>query len=326
MDENLYNRDRQRYYQEKFGVLRNNLQSLRALQIKYSRDYLPFYEALSSAYKVGPNKKAATEGVRKVNKIIVLLTNVIQGGTITAQDVSALYTLVDELEENRQYFLDQASKVQALQTKLEKISEETGVSLEDLGVSPEVARKAVRRDVRAGRAQTISVLRRQFPQTRAGVSRVLGGLGAAVAGPFTPLLRMGLGAGRDIFEFTGAVSRMLREARQRQFAAQFQPVAAGFPVEGLEQVLAARGLPPAVSAFRGVQQRRISLDEQTRPLYHFFEKGAYRAKWTKELLQSMQKAAKKERSLGALGLGRLASLFKGLGSAILPFIGKAGLA
>lgn len=311
-------------FYEVVNQTRASLQSLQAMRTKFERDYLPFYDALSSTYKTGPNKKAADQAARKVERVTVLLDEMIRGGSVTAQDTSALYTLVDDLEESRQYFIEQAATTHALQARIEKITEETGISLEDLGVTPELARKAVRRDVQAGRSSVLQTIRGQFPRTRGAASNVLGGVGAAVAGPFTPFLRMGVGAGRDILGAVSAVGRMLREARQAQFAAQLRPVAAGASVEDLEQMAAAREQGPSVSAFRGVRSRTVSVEDQTRPLQHFFEKGAYRAKWTKELLEGMREVAK-GRGGASAGFAGLSEKFQDLSLAIAPFIGKAGL-
>jgi len=318
MDKSEYFTNRAEYYRRKLGGLRSNMQNLRAVRKKMFRDYLPFYKGLASTYKVGSNKKAADEAVRMVDHAVVLLDEILQGDRITSQDAEMLYGLVDALEEKRQYFIDQAVNVQAVNTRLERLTEEMGVSVEDLGVTPELARQAVRRDAGESRAQGLSkLLRGQFSRTRGVGAQVLGGVGTALAGPFTPLFRMGLGAGRDIAGFAGSLLKKAQESKQAEFVKQFRPVAAEKWVGDLE------GRGPAVSAFRGAKEHSLTVDAQVHSLYRFFDKDAYRAKWTKDLLGVMRK----EKKIGGLGDGieGLAKKFTTLGSALGPFIGKAGL-
>ena len=321
MDKSEYFTNRAEYYRRKLGGLRSNMQNLRAVRKKMFRDYLPFYKGLASTYKVGSNKKAADEAVRMVDHAVVLLDEILQGDRITSQDAEMLYGLVDALEEKRQYFIDQAVNVQAVNTRLERLTEEMGVSVEDLGVTPELARQAVRRDAGESRAQGLSkLLRGQFSRTRGVGAQVLGGVGTALAGPFTPLFRMGLGAGRDIAGFAGSLLKKAQESKQAEFVKQFRPVAAEISVEDL-----AREQQPAVSAFRGAKEHKLTVEEQVQSLHRFFDKEAYRAKWTKDLLGAMRDLTQGRKAGGLSGVAGLTDTFKDLGLAITPFIGKAGL-
>lgn len=300
-DRSEYLTNRKAYYARLLGDTTQSLQSLRAVSVKYTRDYLPFFEGLAKLYKTGPNRKRSTETVNSVKRTIALIDSVVGGGGLTSRDTQTLYELLQSVEDNRQYFIQQAKQNQALGARIEKVSEESGVGIEDLGVTPGIVRKAVRTDVQQARVQSLSGLGRQFSRTRALGGKVLGGVGAAVAGPFQPLLRAGLGVGRDALGVVGSLSKMLQERRRTQFASALRPVAAGADIPLLERIQSARGTGPDLAGFQGVRQRKVSVEEQTRPLQKFFDKGAYRAKWTKDLLETMQgvsREAKKDRGGG----------------------------
>lgn len=325
LDRSEYFTNRSEYYRKRLGELTNNLQNLRVVYTKISRDYVPFYKGLSSLYKAGPNKKAADEALRTVERTLALLGEIIRGDSITSQDTSTLYSLIGDIEKSRRYFIEQAATTQALQDRIEKVTAETGVSLDDLSVTLGLVEKAVSRDVRSGYGHALTSAGRLFPKTRETISRVVGGVGAAVAGPFTPFLHMGMEVGRDILGATSSVGRMIQEIRQSRFAAQLRPISRDISESDLNRLAASREQPPAVSAFYGTRDRQVSIEEQTQPLYHFFEKGAYKAKWTKELLQSMREATKGKKDINLLDSGGLVEQFKNMSLAIMPFIGKAGL-
>ena len=91
-----------------------SMQSMRAIQTKYSRDYVVFFQELSKLYQIGPNKKRIIKALNDINNIRILLSDIIQENLISKEDSEKLYDLVEKIEDSKQYFLDRSQEVQAL--------------------------------------------------------------------------------------------------------------------------------------------------------------------------------------------------------------------
>jgi len=290
----------------RFDVGQFNMQAMDALHKKYTRDYLGFFEELSTLYKIGKNKREIAETIQLIEKARNLLSGVINDGIIGVEDSEKLYDLVEKIEAKKQYFLEEVQKVKALQEKISEVTEKTGVSSQDLNVTQELVKEGVRQSRRKAREGIGSFLERTAPRTYGGIAKVGAGLGTSLLGPFTPLAKAGIGVGKDIIEWRRKATEEKERKLGESYRSGLRPSAAI-----REQTQEARGTPPPVGEFRGVSNRRATLAEQVAPLKEFFDKDAYKAKWTQELL----KAAKEGRGGKGENVG-------GLGGAF-PLLGKA---
>ena len=304
----------------------HSMQSMKVLNKKFGRDYLKFFTELSSLYIAGKNKKEIDKTIRLIEKVQGLLNDVIEEGAISVPDSELLYNLVQQIEEQKKYFLEEVENVQALQEKVSKVEEGTGVSLEDLNVTREVAREGVRQARRREKESTTSFLKRTAPTAYGMGASAVQALGVSTLGPFYGAAKAGLGLLKDAGGVRKSLSEKKESALEESLKTSLRPGGGMSP--DFEGAQTARTQPPPVSDFRGTATKTVSLEKQTEPLREFFDKGAYKAQWTRELLNASKEKSKGADGgglLGGLGLGGLTASFKGLGAGLLPLIGKAGL-
>lgn len=303
-------RKRYYYYPSPLAVDKFNTRVLRALSTKLSRDYLGFFGSLSKLYTKGEQKKKLNSVVGRVRKSITLLDNMISAAKVSEDDVENLLADVEEINKSRDYFLAQAEQNRSLEGKIQKATEATGVSPQDLNITKEIIRKGaaqVRRRTREGAAP---FLKRTMPGT-IGLGAELGkGALAAALGPFAPIAGM---AG-TILKGIAGVGAGIREKRQlrreEKLAGRIAPMAQGFEPSVFERLRAKRAGQPLAAGFGGVARRtpfrRQSKEEMVFPLTYFFDKKAHKAKWTKEVLSRFKKLEK------GISRTRDGGLFKGL--------------
>lgn len=314
--------------ENKINLTTSNMQSLLALQKKYERDYLLFFQELSKMYQQGETKKQIDEALQNVDKIITLLKDIISYGSVSVKDSEKIYTLVDKLEEKKIYFLDQIPRIKALQEKVQKIEQKTGISLDDLNVTSDIAKESVAIS-RKGEVSQKSKLSRltNLPTVRNLASEAGKFAGVTAAGPFYNIAKDIFGFGKDVYSAAKGYQqdRIAKRDQQREedLMGSLRTSSSGeninrFDLEGLKS---ARNRPPVLSGFEGMSNRKPDLQQQVAPLKEFFDKDAYKTKWTKELLENSKAA--KDQKMGFFD--DLKSGFEGLHSGILPLIGKAGV-
>jgi hypothetical protein len=298
--------------QSKFEYGKHNMQVLQALQKKYARDYLPYFEGLAELYVRGKNKKALDEAVQKVKRVQKLLQEVVEDGQIGTEETERLYGLVDAIEKDKLYFAEEAQKVKAFQERVEKVTAETGISPEDLNVSREIVREGVRFSHKARRDAGAS-LRETLPSTYKVGGKIAHALGASLLGPLYP-------AGKVLAGFGGDVSRLSQRRRQERESRLGSALSASLRAHsGLDQFVSSRSQAPAISEFRtGLGDAHTKA--RTAPLREFFDKEAYKAKWTKELLASAKEGKRKRLDF----FDKLSEKIRGLSGGLLPLVGKGG--
>jgi hypothetical protein len=99
---------------------------------------------------------------------------------------------------------------------------------------------------------------------------------------------------------------MLRRRKERRLEESFRPT--GYPEK--RRVKLGETFP---KVFGYPEERKVG--PQAEPLWQFFNKEAYRAKWTRELLQRIKELGRKEKG----------GLLDDLSAWLLPLVGKAGL-
>lgn len=299
-----------------------NTDILEAIGRKLSRDYLEFFRSVTSIYKEGPLAKSANEALEKTKKTIILLSEVIRKGITTREDAKDLVGSIGEINGAKDTFLEEVQKSEAFRSQVQAISETVGVSPEDLSITKEVVQKGIKQ-VRRGREGVPGFLKRTMPGAVGAAREVAGGVGAAVLGPFGP---MAMGTLREAYGLGRGIAGKLQERREAKLAARLRPAVAGYPPEVFERVAARRAGGVPVSGIRGYGRRR-SKEEMTAPFMDFFNRKAYQARWTKELLKYMKDLSKGMRGrdmFDGFGIGGLLENFKGLGAAIVPLIGSGG--
>jgi hypothetical protein len=294
----------------KFEYGNQNMQVLHALRKKYTRDYLPYFEGLAALYVKGKNKKTLDLTVQNVRKVQNLLQDVLEDGQIEIGDTDRLYSLVEEIEAAKLYFVEEAQRVKAFQERVTKVTAETGISPKDLNVSREIVREGIRFSHRPEK----STLQRALPTSYKSAGNIAHALGASLLGPLYPAGKMLAGLGADVSRLS---RRHKREEGERFASALSQSLRSG---TGFGQISEARAKPPGVSEFR-MGLGDVHTKERTAPLREFFDKGAYKAKWTKELLASAKEGKRKRLDF----FNRLSDRVGGLSSGLLPLIGKGGL-
>jgi hypothetical protein len=295
-----------------FDIGKQNMQVMVALKKKYERDYLPYFRGLADLYISGKNKKALDATVQKVNRLLNLLEDVIGEGRIETADSEKLYSLVDSIEEDKVHFAEEAQQTKAFQERIDKVTAETGISSEDLNVSREIVREGVR-FAHKSQQESGSFFQRHFPSTQKFGGRVAHALGASLLGPMYP-------AGKVLAGLAGDV----RKASQRRDISREQRLGSALSASlrshgGMEHFQEARRTGPDIAGFRiGASEARKKAGMAS--LREFFDKGAFKAKWTRELLDSAKEGKRKRLDF----FNRLRDRIGGLNSGLAGLLGKGG--
>jgi len=302
-----------------------NMQTFKALSIKLSRDYLGLFRSLSKLYGQSKQKKDINIVINKIEQTIMLLNSIIVSGVVTKKDSEIIVSQIEEINDSRDYYLEQSQNVAALRERFDKIASSTGVSLQDLNIAEQMVKRGASQARKQVRRRTFRGL---MPRTRGFGKELFRGIGAAAFGPFAPLAGIAGGMMKDVFGLAGRIGQRVRERREARLGEQLRPISYGLPSERFERIAAKRRTYPGVEAFPGFMSgrkvTRRSKRERAAPMLHFFDKGAFRARWTKQLLKGIKQLGKGRTGLFG-GLAKLLPWIAGLGVALLPLIGKAGL-
>jgi hypothetical protein len=299
-------RGRHRRYslENTFAVDLSSMQAFRALRAKLARDYLMFFRNLEKAYPTGELGEETKAASKLVIATLRLVDRSIAFEVLQKEDVEDIIANVDVLNAQRDFFVRRAEESQPLKEEIEKTEEETGISPESLNITKEMIHRGARIERKRARRRAVPLARRM--SRTFGLGAELGkGLGVAALGPFYPIAEMLGGPLREIF---GLGKGMLRRKEERGLRKLLRPQALGYegrgarpralgyPEEGLRRGARLREVLPSIFPLApGI--RRV-----TEPLWQFFDKEAYRAKWTKELLQRIKELGRVQKEKGGGGL------------------------
>jgi len=335
-----------KYNYDRLNFDEYNIEFLGVLYRKLSKDYLKFFGQMTKLYKRGDNKKKSLETIEKINRTLVFLSHVINGGILTKKEISDVFVLIDEINASRDYFISESSGNVALRERMDKISKETGINAKDLNLTQEHIRSGIKQTQKSRREGVSKFMKRTAPGTLGLGKNILGGLGTSLTGPFAPILGMAGTALKDIWNVGKGIGGKIREHRERAVGSQLKPASfgaehTGFGGEDFSGGFGNRNLGYRRSYGKRKSRYKHSLFSRlpfrkptlrgtvdlTDSLELFYDKKAYKAKWTKELLQRIKDISKgKSKDGGGLGsLLGLSSNFKLLGASILPLLGKTGL-
>jgi len=314
------------HFENVLGVNQYDLRNLRALRSKLDRDYLGFFEDLSGLYQKSTQKKELQNTIIKIKQTIGLLNSILEGEAIGKKDVDKLISQINDINADKDYFLQKIPEVKAFSDRVNKVTKETGISPKDLNITEGIVKDVAKGTQKAQKEKTGSFLRRTMPGTLGLAGGLAKGLGTALAGPFAPILGPIVG---DVFRAGKAISQKVSERREVGLGEQLRPVGAGISPSRAETISGARRESPFVGGFAGKSYRgreavagrgkKLSSEDMVRPLTYFFDKKAYRSKWTKELLSRIK-------NLGGKGRGSLFGGLLGGLKGLLPIIAAVGLA
>lgn len=317
-EKNMFGKRHRKYFLENiFGADVADMQTFRALKIKLSKDYLGFFSGLDKSYERGPHKKMAHESVVITLATMSVLDTMIDSGVVNEETVGITADNINNLNASRDFFVEQAEQVKALKARIDKVESETGISAQGLNITDDMVTTGAKRERKKQREGVAGFLGRTAPRTAALGGELARATGVAALGPAFPLAQVAGGALADIFGVGRGLAQKVGERREGKLGSRLRPLSYNLPEAAVRGVGASRGLGAALPK---VDQQRRKTGAAT--LTDFFNKGAYKAKWTKNLLAEMKKSNKQG---GKAGMGGLSGLFGRLRSSILPLVGKAGL-
>lgn len=320
------------YYDNMFGVDQYSMKTLRAIHTKYTRDYLGFFKSLSSMYGPSPQKREIDDAVTLIQKVRGTIESILQSNTIDRADAKNLYELTGQIEEKKQGMMEQASQVKALRDRLDKIQQESGISAKDLNVTRQTVRRGVKQAADSQREGVMDFLSGAAPGTLDLGRKLARGAATALAGPFAPILGAGYEVAKGAAGVVGGLRKKMRERQERKLSSKLRAYTPG-DMEGISR---ARGAGTPLAGISGIgQQVKKSLGVEPGTgkgrgmdsLMGFWNRGAYKAKYTKELLKILKDGlGKKKKGTGGLKNSILDAVddFAILGASMLPFLGKAG--
>ena len=313
-----FGRKHRKYFLENvFGIDVFDMKTFRALRAKLSREYLKFFQGLDRKYERGEPKEITKEALRAVHKTVGLVDSMVESGTLHKDDVDTLSSNMEFIHGLKDTLLQKAEQNASLSQKIQATEEESGVSPSDLFVTEKTIRKAASREIKKGKEGAIPFLKRTMPRTLGLAGELAGGAAAAALGPLTPIAQMVKGVGTDIFGLGTGITQKVRERREQRLQRTLTSKLSRGEGESRSSLKSSGSLLSRTSAPPSL----VAADEKA--LYNFYNSGAYKAKWTKELLKNL---SGDEGRGGVRGLlGGLADKFKSLGAVIGPLIGKAGL-
>ncbi len=311
-------RVRKYHFEDAFGIDQFSMKIFRALHRKMSRDYLPFVSALSRLYSQGPMKEVIKDFDREIHEVLSIVDHALEETFISNEQGKELVQSVTDVEELKEGLEQQARTVKAFAEKLGKVEAETGISTDTLNVTRDIASQGVAQVKRETKEPALDYLNRVAPKATETMTNVLKGAATGLAGPYAPAIGM-------LSDVTNIPLEMHRKHRQRKEAgmsASIRPHRPGL-AEGLVTPGGRHGAGlPRFQGFSdmggpGTGNRRAD----NNPLMQFFNKGAFTAKWTKQLLLKISSIAASLSMGGGGGKGK-----GGVVSSVLSGATGAGLA
>lgn len=333
--------------------------TLRRIKTKYVDDFKAFFSQLDVP-TIGKVSSPERQRVRSVISAIDDIGRItdklssVMGDKASAEEVDTLASLMDFVDSEFRFFSNPDNLSAVTQRRLKKVEEASGISMTDI-----VRANAVMK----GRMGELSRPRRGLGETFATIAPVLkplgdmaGEVGMGMLGPFASVAGV---AGRAV----SGVSAMLKARKERKLNLERRAITQATLLAGEVETgeyetyseASGRGGSPVsnvLSGFKGRtgrggarggesgvfetsaggRQKREATVFMQQALFDFFNVGAKRAWWTKEVLESVQgksiktggiktEGENKFGILDMLGLGKAFDMLKG---AIVP-LGEAAL-
>jgi len=325
----------EQFAKEGFSIFNEkSVKLFRQMQIKYT-DFHSFFDKLSSLYqgqRMTAEQEKAGKSIALVEDIVSQIDKLLDAKTTpSAKEVDSLFNLTNELDENIKFFRGQGiEKLSfAMQKRIEEAESKTGISLDRLGKSAELMMAKTRTVGRTKQEQ----FQKQHP-LMAETMKGLGGIGAGVAGAMLgPLggiatkafdlyrkqrqkkITVGnMAAASDLSLESEQSSESLRKTHDRLFAGGKDPIPETVAEKSrtiTEGLARSQKALPQISKDQGGMVKTTSVGLGN-ALFSFFQNDAYRTKWTKDLMDVLNKIAGTK---GKEQVGTTASA--GIGSSLL---------
>lgn len=261
-----------------------SLSALRSIQKQLSEDYLQFFEGLRAAYPPNSDIYRRTDSViSRIKRSLRLFGRMMgAGGTSATQaELNELTKEVDAINKEKDALAKIARKDNELAGKISAVESKTGISEVDLSVSSSALEGAVE--------DRTSELKRQAKQAKRGslldqYQRALAGF-YVMRGAFAPIFGPYAGAVTGVLQ-SPIVARTLWEGIKAPFSYASGLFGRGGDISSLgggDDF----GLSPTASST--ASSRYPGGFSISKGLFDFFNKPAFDAKWTKELLEAAKK-------------------------------------
>ena len=237
---------------------------------RYETDFISFYQSLAGHF-IGDKTivRDLTASRRQVENTIDAIDTLLNPALeVTKERVDLLVREFSLIDENFKTWLERSKGDIELEDKLSAIAEKRHVSLEQLSSAQKVIEGRFEKSIQVPAVP---------PEISAKIKSVLSGVGTVATKllPFGKPLRGGVGKAQGYFD-----RRAIKIEEQEQ--------------ETLEEALTPTSVNPVgktpVNRERESNSKlteKISLSEGA-SLFSFFNVGAYKARWTKELLEAVQ--------------------------------------
>ena len=336
----------------KINLTQDSIRMMRIVQRKYEMDYVAFYKSLAGHFigqkQIVSDITAARNRVESVIKAIEDILNPFED--VTQDKINELYASMDSVEKDIKFFTDEAKKDAELNEKMQRIFEKRNLDIDRLGQSHKMIRGRMEKMVK-------EATRVKFPRIapeitdfaadigKTALSSVLGPFGriAGLAGKVVGgIIERRRGRERTLGEkaFAGAVltaEEETPEALSKMYTSLFgagkasveADVTSGYrPTRRGAEEFATRvgrrkwGREAPEETFTGRGLRGGIAHEDFVPAFSlalmtFFNIGWRKAKWTREMLESIQtiSGVKSKGLAGAIGekATGMWEIFKGIG-------------
>jgi len=281
-----------RHKKDSFSFGNVNVQSIIAIGRKLERDYLRFFNGLYKLYKKGERKNELNYIIGKIRRAITTINNIAMFGSISKKDADKLLAEINEINESKEVFIEEIKNTKALKDRVEKVTDETGISSQDLNITDSVIKESLAIAQKTPREP----LSKTMPRTHQLASEILRGVKGAAFGPFSQLFDVATGVFKDV----RGIIKGRREASIEKSIKNLQP--SGY-VGDSSNLTTAGVLSGTGAGISGAVDIARDNDVIVASLFNFFNKTAYKAKWTKELLHKVSETGTTQTGgLGSLGL------------------------
>lgn len=276
---------------------------------KIASEYMPYYSNLSSAYsdvKVGIGKIISTQ-VERLKEILPLLARVSGKGVtpITKKEVSKLNELLENISTNHSQIKQWTKDSTSFKDISKKAAEKHGntVTPSDLQFAKQAATKSKEQPRGLG-GDAIGILGSLSKALgfgslkRAAPVAALLPLLSSTAGPYIKPIIAAYETFRGAKALGGLIAKPFKR-KKSSFGFEKMPAPVSGMIDGIKQatgITAGREQP-----FRTLSRRKKEM--VTEPLFYFFNKRAYKAGWTRDVLAALQKMAGTSKKRGIFGIG-----------------------
>ena len=283
---------------------------LTAIRRKYHDEWGQWLEKLMWSFSdaEGRPKRGRVRLVKKIDELrgyVKMIGNLIDllmsNRAISDRQMTELFGAIREVKGRIVEMLQVAEKDKKIQKDMDELQEETGISFEGMEETHKLASRQMKALGKAPRKEARFPVPEPLKQMGAGIGR---GIETALLGPFAPLVeqatgtikgfvrefkerkarkgasRLAAGLGGTPKEIQELESGLLREQRPSPFKRGAMPGGVDRGIPGREEPSRENAIARGMGGTAGVRAVSGSL-------FEFFDSLAFKAKWTKRLLEAV---------------------------------------